>query len=342
MRIGNLSINTDIYKILTKLREQLRLSNSVYLRMDPKESGDYLLIQCPYHKNGQERHPSAQLRKKDGLFYCFNCKKSVHLDKFIYDLTDISGKEWLQNNFQVSSVEDRDLSDILDKIKSISPKIQEETKIQYINKSELAQYRFTHPYMFKRKLNLDTIRKFDIGYDKDYVMNLTDETGKIIGQRDIGECITFPNKDPNGNILFIARRAINTKFFHYPKGVDKPVYGLYEIYRERRLGKDIREIYICESMLDCLAIWSWGKYAVALNGTGSSYQYDILRNTDFRTFILATDNDFAGQQARIRFKEHITNKFIKEIDYKSYNDCKDINEMEEDQFLNANIIGGLI
>ena len=36
------------------------------------------------------------------------------------------------------------------------------------------------------------------------------------------------------------------------------------------------------------------------------------------------------------------NKFIKEIDYKSYGNCKDINDMEKEQFLNANIILGSV
>lgn len=339
MRVGSLNINADIYKILSKLRNQLRSTNSIYLRKDPKESGQYLIVQCPYHKNGQERHPSAQLRKRDGLFYCFNCKKSVKLDRFIYDVSGINGREWLHENFESDVVDERDISDILEKFNSIKAKPEEK---HYIDKSELAQYRFTHPYMFERKLDIETIRKFDIGYDEDYILDITDDAGKIIDQKHIGECITFPNKDENGNILFIARRAINTKFFHYPKNVDKPVYGLYEIYREIRNGKEINEIYVCESMLDALFIWRCGKYAIALNGTGSMYQYKILRNTDFKLFILATDNDTAGKQARQRFRENITNKFIKEIDYDSYEGKKDINDFTEDQFLNANIIGGVL
>jgi DNA primase len=225
---------------------------------------------------------------------------------------DESGRKWLLDNFEYANVEERKIEfNIEDKKKP---------KKEYIDKDILKQFRFTHPYMFERKLDIETIRKFDIGYDKEK------------------DCITFPVKDINGNILFIATRNIKNKFFHYPTDVDKPLYGYYEILREIRKGNDIKEIYICESMLDALFIWRCGKYAIALNGTGSTYQYDLLKKSDFRVLILATDNDDAGKKARDRLKKSIKNKIIKEIDYASYGDCKDINDMTEEQFLNVNII----
>lgn len=329
MKINHFEINEDIYKVMDRLRKQLRQSGSTLLQMDPKESGDYIMIQCPYHKNGMERHPSAQLKKDNGWFYCHNCKENHDFISFLTHCLGENGKSWLIDNFQSVSVENRNVQIFT----------REEAKpIQYVPKEELDKYRSKHPYMYKRKLTDEIIEKFDIGYDKDFIMEIRDDKGNLIRRRDIGECITFPNKDEHGNILFIARRAINSKFFNYPPDVDKPVYGLYELYEEIKRGKIIREVYIVESMLDALVIWSWGKYAFALNGTGSAYQYNILRNLDIRTYILAFDNDKAGMKARERFKANVTNKFINEIDYKSYNDNKDINEFTEEQFLNANII----
>lgn len=333
MKVLNYDVSTDIYDIIDKLREDLRLSGSNLLEIDPKESGDYLLVQCPFHKDGQERHPSAQIRKEDGLFYCHNCKEVHSLPDLISYCLKTNGKQWLMDNFDVTNPNNR-RPKLLKGLKK-----DEEVKTNlYIPREELKKYRFVHPYMYERKLTLDIIRKFDIGYDSDFTLITKDKNGNIIKESHIGECITFPNKDQFGNILFIARRAINMKFFNYPRDVDKPVYGLYEIYREIKHGVNINKVYVCESMLDALAIWSWGKYAIALNGTGSAYQYDILNKCDIRMFILATDNDKAGKLARERFKEHIKNKFIREIDYTSYKDCKDINEFTEEQFLNAKII----
>lgn len=328
MRIGNLSVNADMKTILDRFISDIKRNGLNYFSKGYKDSGDYYIVQCPYHKMGQEKHPSAQFRKSDGLFYCHGCKESHSFQSVIYHCLEVSGRSWLLNNFDGSESEDREIQ--------FDWPTEKEEKHVYVDKSVLAEYRYTHPYMYERKLNLETIRKFDVGYDSDYTMTKVVDGKKI--SRHIGECITFPNKDVDGNILFIARRAIHTKFFHYPEDVDKPVYGLYEIYREMRHGVKIEEVYVCESMLDALVIWSWGKYAIALNGTGSSKQYEIIRNSSLRYLILATDNDDAGRKAREKFRANVKNKFIQEIDYASYGKCKDINDMTEEQFNSVNII----
>lgn len=312
MRIGNLELNCTTKQILDKLITDIRQNGLSYFSKGYKAINGYYSVQCPYHKFGQERHPSAQFRESDGLFYCFNCKETHSMPDVISHCLQINGRSWLLENFDGSSIEERKVTFNLPK--------KETKKIEYIDKEILKQFRYTHPYMFERKLDLETIRKFDIGYDS------------------VHNCITFPNKDPYGNILFIATRNIDNKFFHYPNGVDKPIYGLYEIYREMKKGTVINEVYVCESMLDALVIWRYGKFAVALNGTGSKYQYDLIAKSDLRFLILATDNDAAGRLARERFKKNVTNKIIKEIDYASYGTCKDINDMDESQFLNAKII----
>lgn len=312
MKIGNIEINSTMKQVLDKLILDVRKNGYNYFSKGYKTVNGYLSVQCPYHKMGQEKHPSAQFRESDGLFYCFGCKEVHSFPDVVSHCLQVNGRSWLLENFDGSSIEER-------KVEFNLPSREKKT-VEYIDKEILKTYRFTHPYMFERKLDLETIRKFDIGYDAD------------------NNCITFPNRDENGNILFIATRNIDNKFFHYPNGVDKPVYGLYEIYREMRKGIQITEVYVCESMLDALVIWRYGKYAIALNGTGSNYQYDIIKKSDLRYLILATDNDDAGRRAREKFRKNVTNKLIKEIDYLSYGDCKDINDMTEQQFLNATII----
>ena len=338
MRVNNIEINAELSEVLERLQEQLRLSNSQYLQKKPRRSGDYLIIQCPYHKNGQENHPSAQLRESDGLFWCFNCGITHSLPEVIDYCLGTNGMDWLLNNFNSADISERKIKFNIERGKK-----EQKPTIKYITSEQYQQFRRTHPYMFERKLNMDIIRKYDIGYDEDFILDIKDDKGKIINQKHVGGCITFPNKDINGNILFIARRSVNTKFFHYPENVDKPVYGLYEILRAIKKGEKISSVYVCESMLDALYICTMGKWAIALNGTGSSKQFEILRNIDFiRIFILATDNDKAGKFAREKFRKNVTNKIIQEIDYESYGKCKDINDMTEEQFLNAKILSGFL
>lgn len=315
MEVNNHVILDDTQDILIELRKQLEL-NGVKRFAKFIDSGNNIQTNCPFHKEGQERKPSFGINKKTGECHCFGCGWSGTLSEMISncfgkdDFGDY-GNKWLIRNFLSVAVESRPDIDV-DFCRR--KKITSETK-KYISEQELDSYRYTHPYMYKRKLTDEIIDLFDIGYDKNT------------------ECITFPNRDINGNCLFVARRSVKTKFFNYPQDVEKPVYGLYEC---NICAKTIKnwfpdEIIICESMIDALTCWVYGKYAVALNGTGNENQFKTLRNMPNRKFILATDMDEAGLKARERIRQSLGNKIVTEYVW-DINVAKDINDMNKEYF----------
>ena len=301
-----------------------------------RNNGENIQTNCPFHKNGQERKPSFGINGEIDKCHCFSCGWAGTIEEMISELYGYQdegkfGKRWLIKRFNTVEIETR--PNIMEgfngrnnitirnnnDIHRFKQHIQgDKSTEQYsgeITEEELDKYRYIHPYMYERKMDDRVIEIFDVGYDK--------ET----------ECITFPIRDKNGNCLFIARRSVNTKFFSYPQGVEKPLYGLYELYQ---LDEFPKEIYICESMIDAITIWTHcDKYAVALNGLGNDLQFSQLNNMPNRTFILATDNDSAGIKARIRLKKYITNKIIKEIILPS--NRKDINECTYNEFENIKI-----
>ena len=315
MEVNNHVILDDTQDILIELRKQLEL-NGVKRFARFIDSGKNIQTNCPFHKEGQERKPSFGINKNTGECHCFGCGWSGTLSEMIsncFGKDDFGayGNKWLIRNFLSVAVESRPDIDV-DFCRR--KKITSETK-KYISEQELDSYRYTHPYMYKRKLTDEIIDLFDIGYDKNT------------------ECITFPNRDINGNCLFIARRSVKTKFFNYPQDVEKPVYGLYEC---NICAKTIKnwfpdEIIICESMIDALTCWVYGKYAVALNGTGNENQFKTLRNMPNRKFILATDMDEAGLKARERIRQSLGNKLVTEYVW-DINVAKDINDMSKEYF----------
>lgn len=315
MEVNNHVILDDTQDILIELRKQLEL-NGVKRFAKFIDSGNNIQTNCPFHKEGQERKPSFGINKKTGECHCFGCGWSGTLSEMISncfgkDDFGVYGNKWLIRNFLSVAVESRPDIDV-DFYRR--KKITSETK-KYISEQELDSYRYTHPYMYKRKLTDEIIDLFDIGYDKNT------------------ECITFPNRDINGNCLFVARRSVKTKFFNYPQDVEKPVYGLYEC---NICAKTIKnwfpdEIIICESMIDALTCWVYGKYAVALNGTGNENQFKTLRNMPNRKFILATDMDEAGLKARERIRQSLGNKIVTEYVW-DINVAKDINDMNKEYF----------
>ena len=315
MEVNNHVILDDTQDILIELRKQLEL-NGVKRFAKFIDSGNNIQTNCPFHKEGQERKPSFGINKKTGECHCFGCGWSGTLSEMISncfgkDDFGVYGNKWLIRNFLSVAVESRPDIDV-DFYRR--KKITSETK-KYISEQELDSYRYTHPYMYKRKLTDEIIDLFDIGYDKNT------------------ECITFPNRDINGNCLFVARRSVKTKFFNYPQDVEKPVYGLYECNICAKTIKNWfpNEIIICESMLDALTCWVYGKYAVALNGTGNENQFKTLRNMPNRKFILATDMDEAGLKARERIRQSLGNKIVTEYVW-DINVAKDINDMNKEYF----------
>ena len=297
--------------ILLELQHGLRLNN-IPLLGKLKESGNDIMVQCPYHGNGQERRPSAGIRKKDGQFHCFACGETHSLQEVIShcfgdnDILGKSGWNWLLKNFATVAVEERK------PIELNFSRQKEEKKIEYVTEEELDKYRYYHPYWTKRGITDGRIIElFDLGYDK--------ET----------DCITFNCRNEQGKTLFVARRNVKTKWFNYPHDSEKELYGLYELSLQK---EQPNEVYVCESMIDALTIWQFGKYAVAMNGLGTSKQFQQLRDMKCRKLILATDNDKAGQQARQVIRQNVKNKIITEILLPEGK--KDINELTKEEFKN--------
>lgn len=304
MIINNTPFETDLMSILEELRSQLS-ANGIQLLHAMRDTPDNIQVCCPYHKDGQERRPSAGIKKSDGIFHCFTCGETHTLQEMIShcfgrydDVVGAFGWEWLLKNFLTVSIEERKSLDL-----NLSRDPVEKSTL-YISDDELDKYRVYHPYMWKRKMTPEVVEIFDIGYDR--------ET----------KSITFPVRDKQGNCLFVARRSVVTKFFNYPQGVEKPVYGLYEIHH---YGQYTKEVIICESMIDAIYFWTVGKYAVALNGLGNELQFKQLREMQCRKFILCTDSDEAGMKARSRIRKNVRNKLITEYilpdGRKDANDC---------------------
>lgn len=332
MLINNVLFTTDLETILTDLQSVLRQNGSQLLSTIKRTQSD-VMISCPYHKDGLERKPSMGVSKANGQCHCFTCNKVVSLQEMIsycFGDTSIIGREgwkWLLRNYATVEMEERKVgfhversTDSMDnrKIRATShghnDRVSGDSGVNqgFVSEEELDSYRYYHPYWAKRGITDEgIIELFDLGYDKDT------------------KCITMPVRDSNGNCLFVARRSVQTKWFNYPQGVEKPLYGLYELKQSQAKPQ---EMIVCESMIDAITAWQYGKYAVALNGLGTALQFKQLRELECMKLILATDADEAGMKARERIRKNVKNKLIKEYVWNK-EDAKDLNDMSKEMFL---------
>lgn len=323
-------ILADDLDVLQELKQQLA-SKGIQLFAQFKVGPANIQFNCPIHNHGQERKPSCGISTINqrneatgaehpaGTVHCFTCGYTATLEQMVsncfgYDDDGAFGREWLVKNFLTISVEDRKQIEL-----DFSRKIQTSV-CEYVSEEELETYRYYHPYMYKRKLTDEIIEQFDVGYDNNFLLKSRE------GKESHYRCITFPVRDISGRTLFIVRRSVDVKFFHYPEGVNKPVYGLYE------LPANCPELIVCESIFNALTCYAYGRPAVALLGLGTDFQYNQLKKLPCRKIITAFDPDEAGTRATLRLKKALaSHKLVTTFRIPT---GKDINDLSRQEFEN--------
>ncbi len=313
--IDNHIIKKDIRSILDLAKSQITNGK---LKTIKYNDVDNVTITCPYHNDGLENNPSCSIytgnseKLQWGNCHCFTCGFSGPLWHFIaecFDKSDKFGKDWLKKYFTESIVSEE--SGFEDDI--VLPTRKKKTLEKEKKDIKLSSFQKWHPYMEKRKLTKEICERFNVKYDPKT------------------ECIVFPVYDEKGKLVFLTRRSVNSKQFIIDKDTEKPVYLLNEIIKN-----NIKEVYVCESQINCLTLWGWGYPAIALFGTGTNYQYDILNNTDILVYHLCLDGDSAGYSGIKRFIKNIKKSCF--IDIVRIPIGKDVNDLTKDQFLKLEII----
>lgn len=308
--INNKVIDAPVYDILKQINRETngRYLNSII------DKGDNVFIQCPFHSDGREKHPSCTVFARDddkytdkGITHCFACGISVPLFTVVghcFDEDDDFGKEWLIQRF----------SNIFIEKQTVLPEIQlSRPKESFLDESILSQFAYFHPYQFQRKLSEDIILKYKVGYDKD-----TDS-------------ITFPVWDEKNRLRFVTKRSVTGKKFFIPPGVKKPVYLLNFMLKENR-----DTVFVTESQINALYLNTLGYPAVALIGTGTREQYEILNRCPIRHYILAFDGDEAGDKGITRFIRNIRKDVF--VDIMLLPRGKDCNDLSAEEIANLPLI----
>lgn len=308
LKVKNKIIVTPIKDILEQVHTETK---GRYLKQMIVR-GSNIGITCPFHSEGNEYHPSCYIvddfsRDDNGVYHCFACGSSgtlLDLIAFCFQEDVIFATEWLEERFADSFV----MNDVY--LPEITLK---KDKLSYLDENILEQYRYFHPYMFERHLTEEIIRKFQIGCTSD------------------GRYITFPCWDEHNNLVGIYMRSTINKEFIIPKNIKKCVYLLNYC-----INNNITTVYVCESQFNALTLYVWGYNGIALFGTGSKEQYEILKRSGIRNYILCFDGDSAGDKARERFIRYMPKDIF--ITSKILPRGKDVNDLSKEEFDNLPVI----
>lgn len=318
--VNGLMIQAEGIDIVEEIRNQLS-AHGIQLLHTIRMGNGNVQFSCPSHKNGQERKPSCGMSLAPtysggrvipaGTVHCFTCGYTASLPEFVshcFGKQDggIFGNRWLRKNYTALTVTTREPLK-LNTTRGGNVLLKEEKLI--IPETVLDSYRYYHDYMYERKLTNEIIDLFDVGYDKKT------------------QCLTFPVKDLEGDVVFVQTRSVKTKFHHYAAGVNKTdyIYGAYEVLK---YYPEATDVVICESILNALTLWTLGIPAVALMGVGGGKQYDILASLPFRCYTLALDPDDAGQDAMDKLVQRLRRKKV--LFKYVYPDNRDINDLGEE------------
>lgn len=280
-------IYSPVIQVLEVIKSELAARGTIRFNTI-KQLNNNVMTNCPFHSGGFEKKPSFGISEQ-GECHCFACGYSTkYFPEFVSNVFSVEdrgayGKEWLLSHILSSPYQQvRDVNfDFLDR--NIDDKSVSTNK--FISEEELDSYRYIHPYMYKRHLTDKIIEDFDVGYDK---------------SRD---CITFPVKDLDGNVIFVATRSVNSKFFTLPESQEKPVYAA-NLFTSGKYDSAV----ICESILNTLTCWKLGLPSMALMGTGTVSQIKVLSNLPVYTYYLALDPDNAGDRGCNRIYRMLTGR----------------------------------
>ena len=299
-----------------------------------KRHGSTFFGNCPFH---QEKTASFAVAPDKQIFHCFGCGVGGNVLNFVMKAENIGFKE------SIEFLADR--AKIPLPVLDGSKESMDELKIKDYHKSQMYEInkeagRFFHQniyssntakdYIALRKLNINTIRKFGIGFAKDdnsLLKHLKSKGFKeddmiatgLIGKGNNGMLydkfknrLMFPIFDIRGRVVAFGGRALGDheelKEKHIPKYVNSPenlIYTkgnhLYGLNIAKQSSDKLKKILVVEGYMDVVSPQSYGvTNVVASLGTALTENQGKLLRQYAEEVVLSYDSDAAGQNAILR------------------------------------------
>ena len=310
--------------------ERVRLSSDIvsvvreYLP-DLKRAGRNWKACCPFHN---EKTPSFMVNSEKGIYKCFGCNAAGDVFKFVREMDNISWIEAVKKLAQKANIEIKETDEDIVK-RSEKTKLLEilESSARFYHRHLLESQSAKHAraYLEKRGINLETVKKFQLGYcPRNQLLeaalkkgNTTDELSKagLITKTERGsffeymsERLVFPIFDVQGRVIAFGGRTLTEqqpKYLNTPETVvyskSSNLYGLFQTLSDLRKE---RKIIMLEGYVDVVVPQQFGiTGAVASLGTAFTHNHAKLIARYADSVKLLYDSDDAGRAATQRALE---------------------------------------
>ena len=242
------------------------------------------MLNCPFH---DDKTPSMQVYPKTDTVYCFSSNCELH-GRSIDQIDFIMYKDKLSKHEAISKA--KQLAGIIEPPKEspIETAKEKENLESIFNEFRKNLQRSSKAKKYLEKRNLNNI--LEIGYNyREF--------------KELKECIIFPLKDKNNQIVsFYGRSISNTNGRHYYSSNRR---GLYPNYP----SKETKKLVLTESIIDALSIKVNTDYEVlsmyGTNGLTQEHKQAILNLENLSELIFFLDGDEAGKKSIEKYSKEL-------------------------------------
>lgn len=309
-----------------------------------RKSGRNFMGLCPFHR---EKTPSFCVSMDKQIFKCFGCSEGGNVISFIMKIENLDfwdSVEYLAERAHVDleryevkssykgnsnfNENRKDLKDTLFKINKEVGRYYYNNLVEELNSKSSR----VKDYVQKRKFDVNTLKKFGIGYATGRVplyehlkslgfkdeeifktgIILKNERGKIYDR--FFNRLMFPIFDVRDRIIAFGGRVLDNSLPKYVNSPENDIYfkgkNLYALNLAKR--EKLENIIIVEGYMDAIALQKSGfTNSVASLGTALTENQARLIKKYTDNVIIGYDQDGAGQAATLRGLDILVSKGLK-------------------------------
>lgn len=294
---------TDEYKLAINFKEELEPYIDQFQNV--RLRGDELISSSPFR---EDNSPSFSLNLETGLWIDFGSSSDIWgKGNFFKLMAFLTGEHYEDVIAHYKQYDITRLANIEDFKLNVDLEIEKAPKV--FNMEDFDYWKYKSDYLTKRGITEKAQRAFRIGYDVN------------------NKAVAIPYFNRQGQLVNVKFRKTSRKQFYYlPDGqpVGQYVYGLNMV---KRAGAT--RVYVVESEIDAMYLWSYGIPAVALSKAYmSERQEELLDLSPVTELVLAFDNDKAGRQATRNVQKRMAGKY--RLDQLILpQGCKDVNDINK-------------
>lgn len=312
-------------KLDDKIIEDILMANDVvdvvsnYVSLSKKGRNYFGL--CPFHN---EKTPSFSVSAEKQIFHCFGCKKggnAIHFVQLIENISFFEALKILADKSGIKIPDKRGYKDPNAQLRERMKAVNEDTAKYFQSELFKPTAKIAQDYINRRKINLETLKNFRIGFSKMGLYKYLKDKGYddkeilatgLVYKRDDGKYIDrfrdrlmFPITDISGTVIAFGGRILDDKsqMAKYINSNENIVYSkgnhLYALNIAKRYGQE--QLIITEGYMDTISLHQRGvQNVVASLGTALTDRQAKLIARTTKQAIIAYDSDASGQDAALR------------------------------------------